>query len=301
MSSIIEADELSLRYQDVTALDQVSFTLTGGKIYGLLGRNGAGKTSLLSLLAGYRRPTGGTVTVAGRPVFENSAVTRQVCLVRGAGDASASGLKVKDLLTFAGWLREGWDADYAAELAELFSLPLNKNAGALSHGLRSALGIVIGLASRAPVTMFDETYLGLDAPSRYKFYDALLAEAMAHPRTLIVSTHLIEEVSSLFEEVLILDEGRLMLHEDAESLRGAGSAVTGDAEIVDRFVAGMRVLGEKSLGRTKSAMVYGELDDSQHRQAVRSGLELQPIAMQDLFVHLTGGPRCPTASSPCST
>jgi ABC-2 type transport system ATP-binding protein len=220
-------------------------------------------------------------------VFENAAVTRQVCLVRGTGDAVASGIKVSDVLAFAGQLRETWDAGYAAELAELFSLPLNKNAGALSHGLRSALGIVIGLASRAPVTMFDETYLGLDAPSRYKFYDALLADAMAHPRTMIVSTHLIEEVSSLFEEVLILDEGRLMLHEDAESLRGAGSAVTGDAEIVDRFVAGMRVLGEKSLGRTKSAMVYGELDDERRAQARAVGLDLGPLALQDLFIHLT--------------
>jgi ABC-2 type transport system ATP-binding protein len=287
MSTIIEADRLTLRYSDVTALDEVSFTLTGGKIYGLLGRNGSGKTSLLSLLAGYRRPSGGTVTVGGRPVFENADVTSRLCLIRGAGDATAAGLKVKDLLTYAGYLRESWDADYAAELADLFSLPLNKTQGGLSHGKRSALGIVIGLASRTPVTMFDETYLGLDAPSRYKFYDALLAEAMAHPRTMIVSTHLIEEVSSLFEDVLILDEGRLLLHEDAESLRGAGSAVTGDVEDVDRFVAGMRVLGEKSLGRTKSAMVYGALDDDRRAQAKAAGLDLGPLALQDLFVHLT--------------
>jgi ABC-2 type transport system ATP-binding protein len=287
MSTIIEADRLSLRYPDVTALDEVSFTLTGGKIYGLLGRNGSGKTSLLSLLAGYRQPSGGTITVGGQQVFENADVTSQLCLVRGAGDAAVSGVKVKDLLRYAGHLRESWDADYAAELADLFSVPLDKTPGALSHGKRSALGIVIGLASRTPVTMFDETYLGLDAPSRYKFYDALLAEAMAHPRTMIVSTHLIEEVSSLFEEVLILDEGRLLLHEHAESLRGAGSAVTGDIEAVDRFVAGMRVLGEKSLGRTKSAMVYGSLDDARRAEAQAAGLDLGPLALQDLFVHLT--------------
>ncbi|OLF19009.1 ATP-binding cassette domain-containing protein [Actinophytocola xanthii] len=287
MSTFIEADGLTLRYDDVTAVDGVSFTLTGGKIYGLLGRNGSGKTSLLSVLAGYRRPSAGAVTVGGRPVFENAEVTRQICLVRGSGDAAVTGLKVRDVLDFAGIMRESWNADYAAELVELFELPLKKNVGALSHGRRSALGIVIGLASRTPVTMFDESYLGLDAPSRYKFYDALLAEAMAHPRTMIVSTHLIEEVSALFEEVLILDEGRLVLHDEAEVLRGAGSAVTGDAELVDRFVAGMRVLGEKRLGRTKSAMVYGELDDERRAQASAAGLDLGPLALQDLFVHLT--------------
>lgn len=287
MSVIIEADRLSLRYHEVTALDEVSFTLTGGKIYGLIGRNGSGKTSLLSLLAGYRKESGGTIRVGGRPVFENAAVTSQVCLVRGTGDATASGLKVKDALEFAGYLRESWDAGYAAELVELFRLPLNKTVGALSHGRQSALGIVIGLASRTPVTMFDESYLGLDAPARYAFYDALLAEAMARPCTVIISTHLIEEVSSLFEEVLILDEGRLVLHDEAESLRAAGSAVTGDAESVDRFVAGMRVLGERRLGRTKSTMVYGELDEQRRAQARAAGLDLGPLALQDLFVHLT--------------
>lgn len=287
MNATIEVDRLSLRYNEVTALDEVSFTLDAGKIYGLLGRNGSGKTSLLSVLAGYRRESGGTVRIGGRPVFENAEVTREVCLVRGTGDATASGLKVRDLLSFAGQLRASWDADYAAELAELFALPLNKSAGSLSRGGQCALGIVTGLASRTPVTMFDESYLGLDAPSRYRFYDALLAEAMAHPRTIILSTHLIEEVSALFEEVLILDRGRLLLHDDAEALRAAGSAVTGDAEQVDRFVAGLRVLGEKSLGRTKSAMVYGELDDDRLARARAAGLDLGPLALQDLFVHLT--------------
>ncbi|WP_460403372.1 ATP-binding cassette domain-containing protein [Actinophytocola sediminis] len=284
---VVEVDQLSLRYDDVTAVDQLSCTLTGGKIYGLLGRNGSGKTSLLSVIAGYREPSEGTVRIGGQPVFENAEVTGQVCLVRGSGDAAPTGHKVSEVLSYARALRPSWDSEYAAELAELFSLPLKKNVSALSHGKRSALGIVIGLASRTPLTMFDESYLGLDAPSRYKFYDALLAEAMAHPRTMILSTHLIEEVSALFEEVLIIDEGKLVLHEEAESLRAAGSAVTGDADAVDRFVDGMRVVGEKRLGRTKSAMVYGELDAQTRAQADAAGLDLGPLALQDLFVHLT--------------
>lgn len=287
MTMIVEVDRMSLRYNDVTALDELTFALTGGKIYGLLGRNGAGKSSLLAVLAGYRRESGGTVRIGGQPVFENAAVTGQVCLIRGTGDAAPPSLKVADVLRFAELLRPGWDAEFAAELLDGFGVPLNKTAGSLSHGKQCALGITIGLASRAPLTLFDESYLGLDAPSRYRFYDALLADVMANPRTVVLSTHLIEEVSALFEEVLILDEGRLMLHEEAETLRGAGSAVTGDAELVDRFVDGLRVLGAKELGRTKSAMVFGELDDEWRGRARAAGLDLGPLALQDLFVHLT--------------
>jgi ABC-2 type transport system ATP-binding protein len=152
----------------------------------------------------------------------------------------------------------------------------------------------VGLASRSPLTMLDESHVGMDTPTRYAFYDALLNDFMAHPRTIIISTHLIDELSSLLEEVVIIDSGRLVLQEEADVLRSRGTEVTGNASDVDEFTLGLTVLGEKSLGRTKAAMVYGALDGPQLIRARQLGLELGPIALQDLFVHLTepvGGKR----------
>jgi ABC-2 type transport system ATP-binding protein len=127
----------------------------------------------------------------------------------------------------------------------------------------------------------------MDAPSRYAFYDELLTDFMAHPRTIVISTHLIEEVSSLFEQVVIIDRGRLVLHDEADHLRSRGAAITGAADVVDRFADGLTVLGKKTLGPTKSAMVYGALDDAYRERARGAGLDIGPIALQDLFVHLT--------------
>jgi ABC-2 type transport system ATP-binding protein len=285
----IEVRGLGKRYDTVRALSDVSFSLSGTKICGLLGRNGAGKTTLLSIIAGFERQTEGTVLVDGEPVFENPAAAAKLCLVRGVGDATVPSVRVRDLIDYAARLRPGWDSAFAIELLEKFEVPPGKQAKALSHGKQCALGVTIGLASRAPVTIFDESYLGLDAPSRYAFYDTLLADVLAHPRTVIVSTHLIEEVATLFEDVLILDDGKLLVHEEADTLRAAGSAVTGDATLVDSFTLGLEVLGERSLGRTKSAMVYGPLDEKRRAQAREVGLDLDPIALQDLFVHLTSG------------
>jgi len=169
----------------------------------------------------------------------------------------------------------------------MFKINPKQSVKNMSKGQRSAMGIIVGLASRSPLTMFDESYLGLDAPARQLFYDQLLADYMAHPRTIIMSTHLIEEVSALFEEVVIIDKGRVIVHEERDALLSKGVSVTGPAAQVDVFTAGMRVLGSRSLGPTKSAMVYGELDDAQRRKAADAGLELGPIAMQDLFIHLT--------------
>ncbi|MFS8100668.1 ABC transporter ATP-binding protein [Lentzea alba] len=282
----VDVQGLTVRYGSVTAVDDMSFSLSGNKIYGLLGRNGSGKTSLMSALAGYRRPIG-TVMLNGAPVFENASVMRDVCLVRHSADAADKGDKVSYVLEYGKAWRDTWDDVHARELAELFKIPLKTKVGELSLGQRSALGVVIGLASRSPLTMLDESHLGMDTPTRYAFYDALLNDFMAHPRTIIISTHLIEELASLLEEAVIIDNGRLVLQEEADVLRSRGTEVTGNAAEVDEFTAGLTVLSTKSLGRVKAAMVYGALDDSQLIRARQLGLELGPIALQDLFVHLT--------------
>jgi ABC-2 type transport system ATP-binding protein len=283
----IEVDNLRLRYGDTTALHDMTFALEGGKIYGLLGRNGSGKTSLLSVLGAFRKASAGTVLIGGQPVFENPRVTRQVCLIRESGDVGEKSDSIADAMDLARRLRPSWDADYAAALLERFGLEPRQRTGQLSRGQRSALGITFGLAARAPLTMFDESHLGMDAPSRQAFQDALLEDFASHPRTIVISTHLIEEMGTLFEEVVIIDKGRLILHEETDALRARGVAVTGPAEAVDRFAAGRTVLDTRQLGRTKSAMVYEHLDAEQRRQARDAGLDLGPIALQDLFVHLT--------------
>ena len=287
----IEVRDLTLRYGQLTALQDLSFTLDGGKIHGLLGRNGSGKTSLLSVVAGFRKASAGSVTLDGQPVFDNPAATRQMCLIRGTGDTVEHDWpadRVGDALDTAARFRPNWDSNYAEALVNRFGLSRKRRLGQLSRGQRSALGVTLGLASRAPVTMFDESYLGLDAPSRYAFYDELLNDFMTHPRTVVVSTHLIEEVAPLFEEVVIIDEGRLVLHEEADVLRSKGATVTGPQERVDRFIHGRTVLGEKQLGPTKSATVFGAFGNDHVEEARQAGLELGPVPLQDLFVHLTG-------------
>jgi ABC-2 type transport system ATP-binding protein len=282
----VEVRDLTLRYGDAVAVDGLTLNLAGGKIYGLLGRNGSGKTSLLSVISAFRRATGGAVRVGDAEPFENAALTREICFVRDRVDAQDSD-RVRSVLRLARDLRPHWDEEYAKHLLDRFDVPPGKRIGALSRGGKSALSVVIGLAARAPLTIFDEAYLGMDAPNRYAFYDEVLNDYIAHPRTMILSTHLIEEVGSLFEEVVILDRGRLVVHEETETLRTRGAAVTGPAMAVDAFVAGHTVLGEQALGHTKSTTIYGDLDGDERAKARAAGLELGPVGLQDLFVHLT--------------
>jgi ABC-2 type transport system ATP-binding protein len=282
----IEIQNLTVRYGRTTAIDDLTLTLPAGKIYGLLGRNAAGKTTLLSVLAAFRRPDGGQVRIDGADPYENPAIVERICFV-GQRLIGQDDDKVSTVLRLARALRPAWDQSYADRLLDLFEVPLRKSVASLSQGKHSALGIVLGLASRAPLTILDESYLGLDAPSRYAFYEELLADYAANPHTVILSTHLIEEVGSLFEEVVIIDRGRLLLHEETDVLRARGASVTGPAEAVDRFVDGLTVLSEQRLGPTKSATVYGRLGPERDLAARALDLELGPVGLQDLFIHLT--------------
>ncbi|WP_324653013.1 ABC transporter ATP-binding protein [Georgenia sp. H159] len=282
----IELRDLSVHFGDTRALDGATVRFAANTITGLLGRNGSGKTTMLSAIASLRRPTSGRVLVDGRDPYEDEQLMEQVCLIRESGDVFAEE-KVRTSLAFVATARPAWDQDYAEELLDLFGIDPRKKAGKMSRGQRSALGAVIGLASRAPVTMFDEVYLGMDAPSRRRFYDLLIADYVEHPRTIILSSHLISEVEQLFEGVVVLDDGRVVLDEDAETVRGHGATITGPADRVDAATAGLHVLGQQSLGPTKQVTVLGELDADTHRRIRQAGLEVGAVPIQELFIALT--------------
>jgi ABC-2 type transport system ATP-binding protein len=274
-----------------TALDGATVTIRPGTITGVLGRNGAGKTTMLSLLAAFTRPTSGTVVVgpegAQEDPWENPWITSGTQLVRESGDLMADE-KVSTSLKYYADMRPDWSAETAERLLDLFEVDVRKNPSALSRGKRSAVGATIGLATRAPLTIFDEVYLGMDAPTRYAFYDELLADYAEHPRTILLSSHLVEEVERLFEDVLVIDRGRVLLAEPADQMRARGFSLTGSKDAVERIAAGRRVLHRQQLGATVQVTLEGALDDDELAAARTAGVEVGTVPVQDLFVRLTG-------------
>lgn len=282
-----ELRSVTQTFNDVAAIDGINAAIEGEKIVGLLGRNGSGKTTLLSILAGFRKPTEGVVLLDGEPVFENAIATQRIALIREGGDTVEESEKVSEALRYAAWYRPNWNGELARRLLDRFEVSPKAKLDQLSRGKRSAVGIALGLGAQAEVTMFDETYLGLDAPSRYLFYDELLNDYMANQRMFILSTHLIDEVAKVLETVMIIDKGKVLLQDATENIVSLGVSITGSAEAVDRFVTGRQVIGNRQLGRTKSAMIFGQLTPDDRENAQTDGLELDAIELQDLFVYLT--------------
>ena len=286
MTPAISATALGRRYRDQAALNDVSLVVEPGTVTGLLGRNGAGKTTLMRIVTGQEFPTSGAIRVFGQARAENDAVLRRMVFVRE--EQAYPDFRVGHAIRVASWFYPNWDQELAQRLLADFDLPSARRIKKLSRGMRSAVGIVIGLAARAELTLFDEPYAGLDPVARQLFYDRLLADFAEHPRTVVLSTHLIDEAADLLEHVVMLDRGRVVLDAPADDFRGTAMMVSGPASAVEEFVAGRPVWHRQRLGARATVTIAGPLDFAAQARARALHLRLEPLSLQQLLVHASG-------------
>ena len=283
-TAAVDTTDLTKTYADVNALDGVSIRLEENRIHGLLGRNGAGKTTLMQALTGQIFATSGQMQVLGEEPLENVGVLSRTVFIQ-EGQKYPDTFRPIDVLRVAAGTYPNWDQAYADHLVERYGLPLTQRIKKLSRGQFSAIGIVLGLAARAPLTFFDEPYLGLDAVARQMFYDDLLEDFTAHPRTVILSTHHIDEVSDLLEHVVLLDQGRVEISAETEELRSAAIEVSGRLDEVRAFTAGADVLHLQELGALATATIHAEPGGAERARA--AGLQVSPVSLQNYIVHRT--------------
>ena len=287
----LTARGLCKTYGKVRALDHVSLTLEPGHIYGLIGRNSAGKTTLLAGLTAQLPLDEGQVAYGGAPVWENEAALADLCFSReltGKLGASTAGLRVKDYLKAGRLFYPHWDEAYAQKLVRLFGLEEKKRLNALSKGMTSAVTIVLALASRAPVTMMDEPTAGLDVVAREDFYRLLLEDHTGTGRTFVISTHILEEAAPVFERVMVMKEGRLIENCETDALLAQFCAVSGRDDAVAAACEGYEVLHTEALGRQVLCTVRAPMEAIAAR-----GLDVDctALSLQKVFVALCGHER----------
>ncbi len=279
----LRAEHLTKRFGKTTALDDVTLSFEHGKIHALLGRNGAGKTTLLGIASNRLIPTSGQVLVDGEPVTDNPRALAKV-FCTGNVQMTPLSMCVDDLIRHMGRFYEGFDVKRALRLAKMFELNMKAKTGALSTGYRSICQLVMALSLDVDYLLLDEPVLGLDAAHRDLFYRLLMEDYLERGRTVVVATHLIEEVATLVERVAIIDEGRLLMEASADELRASGYSVSGRAEDVRAYCEGLKVLGIDELGSLAMAYVQGE----PVRERLTDRLDVAPMSLQKLFVELTG-------------
>lgn len=286
MINALEFNAISKNYKDTKALSDINLKLQENKIYGLIGRNGAGKSTLLKIASAQTFSDNGDVKIYGIDPNKNEETIKKLCFIRDTG-VYPKDFKVKDILNFAALMYPNWDGKFAEDLIRIFELDVKKRYKALSRGMESIVGIIIGLASRAPITIFDEPHLGLDAVARQTFYDILIEDYSNNPRTIIISTHLIDEVSKIFERVIMIDKGRILMEEDVDELRGKAFYISGNSKVIDEISHNKRVIHKEEMGSVKSIGVFDKLGDEEIRIMKEKEIKVTSMSLQYLFVYLT--------------
>jgi ABC-2 type transport system ATP-binding protein len=286
--NVVECKNVSKWYGDHVALDDLSFALTENKITGLIGRNGAGKTTLLKIISGYLRHDSGEVRVFGERPFSNLKVSANSIFIDNEMSFS-SGLTLEELLGTAGDFYPNWDGELAKGLFFYFSFKPDQYHGSLSKGMRSTFNMIIGLSARCPLTIFDEPTSGMDAATRKDFYRAVLKDYIAHPRTILLSSHLLGEIEDLLEEVLLIKSGSTFLHAGIEELKGYAIGVRGKTEAVLDWIGDAEPLHERDMGPGLTFMVIkNERTPEEMDKARLLGLDLRPVPAEDICTYLTG-------------
>jgi ABC-2 type transport system ATP-binding protein len=210
MSAIIEARGLHKRYGKVQALDNVSFSVQPGRIVALIGRNGAGKTSLLKSVLGLTNYEGELRVLGLDPASQRNRVMQEVCFIADVA-VLPRWLSIRRTLDFVAAVHARFDRDKAVAYLASMNVDLGERIGRLSKGMITHLHLALILAIDARLLVLDEPTLGLDLVNRRQFYDTLVNEYFDHERTILLTTHQVEEVENLVTDVLFIDDGKLQL------------------------------------------------------------------------------------------
>ncbi|WP_096187238.1 ATP-binding cassette domain-containing protein [Evansella halocellulosilytica] len=285
--TVIACEKVSKAFHRQKALNDVSFKIRENTITGVIGRNGAGKTTLLEMIAGLKKPTSGSIEVLGQNPFNNLFVSANSIFIDDLM-AFPDSMNVDEILTMAAMFYPNWDEKIARGLLNYFQINEKQRHKHLSKGKTSTFNAIIGIASRCPVTIFDEPTTGMDESVRRDFYRALLKDYLEMPRTVLISSHHVNEIEDLLENLLLIHNGKVHLHESMDEMKQYVIKVTGPVEAVREVTKGKLVLHEEGpTPNHQTAVIRVDGSKIDERDWRNKGLKVTYATPGEVCVYLT--------------
>lgn len=276
---MIELSNVSKHYGKTYAIDNLSLYINEPQIYCLLGRNGAGKTTLMKMMNGSIAKSSGSILINGNEVTTIN-MPENIRYIEAA--KKQFNFKISELIKLAAELDPMFDSEFAALMINKFGLPSNKKYNSLSFGMKTMVTTMLSLSSNADIIMLDEPVLGFDAIIRKEFYDLLQMSFESHPRIIIVSTHLIDEIANIASQIIMIDKGRLIMNEDINTISEKSYKVSGISEKVEAAVKNLNVISKDIIGKYSTAYVFDR------RIAEYDEIQIENMSVETLFIKMLG-------------
>jgi ABC-2 type transport system ATP-binding protein len=277
MSALIEAHDLTKKYGAQTALDRANFSVQAGRIVGLVGPNGAGKTSALRAILGLTTYQGQLQVLGREPFRHRAALMQEACFIADVA-VLPPWLRVDQAIDFVAGVHPRFRRDRAYALLAKTQITGGRRMRELSKGMKTQVHLALTMAIDARLLVLDEPTLGLDILARSAFYDALVNDYMDESRTILITTHQVEEVENLLTDVLFVDQGRIVLDSSIEDIAARYAALIVAPDRLDAARAQKPFFERRMLGK---AVLYFERPDLEKLAALG---EVHTPSVADLFV-----------------
>jgi ABC-2 type transport system ATP-binding protein len=291
---VVDVTNLSRSFNRKRALDDVSFRVTAGQVYGLVGANGAGKTTLLKHLLGLLRATTGSVRVFGLdPVRDPVRVLGRVGYLSEERELP-EWMRIDELMAYTQAFHKTWDAAYARQMLESFALDPSKKIRELSKGMRAQAGLIAAVAHRPELLILDEPSSGLDVAVRRDILDAIVRTVADDGRTVIFSSHLLDEVERMSDHVTMMDHGRVTLDGALDDVRrGYQRSHVRFVEPFDQPPVLATALAMEGGGRSWTIVHSGSIEPFHHSVLALGGevVESRDATLEEIFLAHTGRSR----------
>ena len=277
--SFIEVKNLTKYYGKLKALDNLTLDISKGRIIGLLGKNGAGKSTLMRCLLGYLKHEG-KISILGETIKSHKeSIHNHIAFIPDVSCLD-NRLTVQQTIDYVSSLNQSWNVEKAQRLLANSDLPMSRKVANLSKGMKTKLYLLITLSLDVKILLLDEPTLGLDIVFRKEFFNIILGEFFDETKTIIISTHQVEEVEHILQDIIFIDKGKIILYENITELKQKYSVFTLSSDRVGELEENNPSIINRTLGRV-SAILGNEIQIE--------GAEISRPSLSDLFIEKVGG------------
>lgn len=281
---MIEVKSLSKRIGTKEILEDINLNIEDGKVIGLIGRNGAGKTTLMKTLIGHYRASSGSIEFDGQGV-DSSEIMREVIFVDDRM-SFVTGFSLEDIVLNVAKFYKNFDVKLAFKLLEYFNLDKDYFHSSLSKGMKSTFNSIIGISAHCKYTFMDEPTTGMDISIRKDFYKALLKDYINYPRTIVISSHLLGEIKEILEEIILIDDGKVVMHSSLDVFSEFAIELIGDLDDISIFENEI-LYREDVSGNIKRIVVRRDGFDDKIEALKEKGIKVNGVSAENLCVYLT--------------